>query len=195
MILQASVLGFWLLNARLPWQGRARVFLGDAGAFSVGLMLLWANDFRAVFWVAVIPGLLTAGAGVREFARDPEQRASIVRAILADPAYAGSFPNADKAAGLAIAAIFSDEKENVSATIRELPQVLEAVDQMGIRCKPMETSYFLGRETLIASRRKHGMAVWREQLFAVMSRNARAASSFFHLPPNRVVELGAQIEL
>ena len=58
----------------------------------------------------------------------------------------------------------------------------------------METSYFLGRETLIASKNP-GMAIWREQLFAVMSRNARSATSFFGLPPNRVVELGAQIEL
>lgn len=58
----------------------------------------------------------------------------------------------------------------------------------------METSYFLGRETLIASR-KPGMALWREKLFALMSRNARTATSFFNLPPNRVVELGAQIEL
>jgi KUP system potassium uptake protein len=39
------------------------------------------------------------------------------------------------------------------------------------------------------------MAVWRERLFSVMSQNARSASSFFRLPPNRVVELGAQIEL
>jgi KUP system potassium uptake protein len=58
----------------------------------------------------------------------------------------------------------------------------------------METTYFLGRETLIATRRK-GMALWREHLFAVMSRNARPATTFFRLPPNRVVELGAQVEL
>jgi len=58
----------------------------------------------------------------------------------------------------------------------------------------MRTSYFLGRETLIPSK-KPGMAMWREHLFAVMTRNARTATSFFGLPPNRVVELGAQIEL
>ena len=39
------------------------------------------------------------------------------------------------------------------------------------------------------------MAVWRENLFALMSKNARTATSFYHLPPNRVVELGAQIEI
>jgi KUP system potassium uptake protein len=59
---------------------------------------------------------------------------------------------------------------------------------------PLETTYFLGRETLIASKRP-GMALWREELFARMSRNERTATSFFHLPPNRVVELGEQIEL
>jgi KUP system potassium uptake protein len=58
----------------------------------------------------------------------------------------------------------------------------------------MTTSYFLGRETLIITKQP-GMAIWREKLFSVMTRNARPASTFFSLPPNRVVELGAQIEL
>jgi KUP system potassium uptake protein len=58
----------------------------------------------------------------------------------------------------------------------------------------METTYFLGRETLLATRHP-GMALWREHLFALMSRNARPATTFFKLPPNRVVELGAQVEL
>ncbi|HVH11967.1 MAG TPA: potassium transporter Kup [Longimicrobium sp.] len=76
----------------------------------------------------------------------------------------------------------------------DIPSALARVKRKGLSFKPMETSYFLGRETLIASK-KRGMAIWREQLFAVMSRNARSATSFFALPPNRVVELGAQIEL
>jgi KUP system potassium uptake protein len=63
----------------------------------------------------------------------------------------------------------------------------------GLVLKPMMTSYFLGRETIIATKNP-GMAVWRERLFAAMAQNARPASAFFHLPPNRVVELGAQIE-
>ncbi|HEV7589261.1 MAG TPA: hypothetical protein VGO40_14190, partial [Longimicrobium sp.] len=64
----------------------------------------------------------------------------------------------------------------------------------GLELKPGRTSYFLGRETLIPTRNT-GIAYWREQLFSVMSRNARTATSFFGLPPNRVVELGAQIQL
>lgn len=76
----------------------------------------------------------------------------------------------------------------------DIPLGLEQARTHGLVFKPMETSYFLGRETLIASKNP-GMALWREHLFSVMSRNARSATSFFGLPPNRVVELGAQIEL
>ena len=50
------------------------------------------------------------------------------------------------------------------------------------------------RRTLIATARP-GMAIWRERLFAFLSRNARPATQFFNLPPNRVVEMGAQVEL
>jgi len=77
----------------------------------------------------------------------------------------------------------------------DVPKALAAIRRDDLEFRPMETTYFLGRETLIASRRRRGMAVWREKLFALMSRNARNAASFFRLPPNRVVELGAQIEL
>lgn len=79
-----------------------------------------------------------------------------------------------------------------------IPQVLEVVDQMGIRAKPMETSYFLGRERLIpvANRATDRVKLsrWRKVVFALMSRNARGATAFFGIPPNRVVELGTQIE-
>jgi len=76
----------------------------------------------------------------------------------------------------------------------DVPAALQTLGHPGLPFRPMETTYFLGRETLIAT--KHpGMALWRERLFAVMSRNARPATTFFRLPPNRVVELGAQVEL
>jgi KUP system potassium uptake protein len=58
----------------------------------------------------------------------------------------------------------------------------------------METSFFVSRETLIPSVRP-GMARWRERLFSSMSKNAVKASDFFHVPTNRVVELGTQVEL
>jgi KUP system potassium uptake protein len=57
-----------------------------------------------------------------------------------------------------------------------------------------DTSFYLGRETLLPTGQT-GMATWRKRVFIVMSRNAATASSFFGLPPNRVVELGAQVQL
>ena len=57
-----------------------------------------------------------------------------------------------------------------------------------------ETTFFLGRETLIPTPRP-GMAIWREKLFVAMARNASRAMDFFRIPPDRVVELGTQVEL
>jgi KUP system potassium uptake protein len=76
----------------------------------------------------------------------------------------------------------------------DVPGALAGVKVEGLDLSPGRTSYFLGRETLIPSNER-GMAPWREKLFALMSRNARPATAFFSLPPNRVVELGAQIRL
>lgn len=79
----------------------------------------------------------------------------------------------------------------------QTPNVLELMDvcaEKGLETRETDTSYFLGRETLIITTKK-GMARWRKMLFAVMSRNARPANAFFQIPPNRVVELGSQIEL
>jgi KUP system potassium uptake protein len=76
----------------------------------------------------------------------------------------------------------------------DVPELLTKVDQPGLSFPPGDTSFFLGKETIFATKRP-GMAVWRERLFSFMSRNARSATLFFNLPPNRVVELGAQIEL
>jgi KUP system potassium uptake protein len=77
----------------------------------------------------------------------------------------------------------------------DVPAAMTSIRHEDLEFKPMSISYFLGRETLIASNRKGGMARWREKLFAAMAQNARSASSFFKLPPNQVVELGAQIEI
>ncbi len=77
----------------------------------------------------------------------------------------------------------------------DVPALLESIaKQRRLRIEPMDTTYFLGRETLIVTGRRSGMARWREMIFASMMRNAEGAARFFHLPPNRVVELGAQIE-
>jgi KUP system potassium uptake protein len=74
-----------------------------------------------------------------------------------------------------------------------IPELLAMCVDKGIRARPMETSYYLGREMLIPTGTSR-MARWRKRLFVVMSRNAQSAARFFGLPSNRVVELGAQIE-
>ena len=79
--------------------------------------------------------------------------------------------------------------------VADIPALLERVSKKHrIAIPAMDTTYFLGRETLIVTSRESGMATWREKLFASMMRNAESAARFFRLPPNRVVELGAQIE-
>ncbi len=94
----------------------------------------------------------------------------------------------------------------------ESPDIPRALADLGkssgngrpVAIKALETSFFLGRETLIATRNTPAqvstpdtigrMSTWRKRLFILMTRNARSATAFFGLPPNRVVELGAQIQ-
>lgn len=65
----------------------------------------------------------------------------------------------------------------------------------GLELEPMRTTYFLGRESIMATARPGVMACWRKRFFALMARNAQQATAYFHLPPNRVVEMGILVEL
>jgi KUP system potassium uptake protein len=76
----------------------------------------------------------------------------------------------------------------------DVPAVLMRTGGCGDKFKMMDTSFFLARQTLLASD-KPGMSLWREKLFAWMLRNAESAMEFFRLPTNRVVELGSQVEI
>ena len=76
----------------------------------------------------------------------------------------------------------------------DVPAALKGVTTCGAPFEMMKTSFFLSRQTLIASE-KPGMWIWREKLFAWMLRNAASAMEFFRLPTNRVVELGSQVEI
>jgi KUP system potassium uptake protein len=76
----------------------------------------------------------------------------------------------------------------------DVPAALESVKQTGPRFDPMRTTYFIGRETILATR-KIGFSSWRGSLFAWMTRNAGDVTSYFCLPPNGVVELGARVEV
>ena len=86
----------------------------------------------------------------------------------------------------------------ISYGFAETPDVPQALmgscDQGGVYFDPMETTYFASRETVVA-RRQGGMPIWRDKLFAAMHRNAAPATGFFRIPGNRLVELGAQVEI
>jgi KUP system potassium uptake protein len=76
----------------------------------------------------------------------------------------------------------------------DVPAALAKVKETGLRFEAMRTTYFIGRETILATR-KLGLSAWRGSLFAWMTRNAGDATSYFCLPPNGVVELGARVEV
>jgi KUP system potassium uptake protein len=76
----------------------------------------------------------------------------------------------------------------------DVPRMLALCGDVGVKTQPMTTTYYLGRETLLTSG-KAKVARWRKLLFSFLSRNARPPTAFFNLPANRVVELGAQIEV
>jgi KUP system potassium uptake protein len=76
----------------------------------------------------------------------------------------------------------------------DIPVLLEVCGKRGLEFDMMDTSFFVSRETLIPSV-AHGMALWRERLFVALAKMAVKATDFFHVPTNRVVELGTQVEL
>ncbi|MFN3748662.1 MAG: potassium transporter Kup [Sphingorhabdus sp.] len=77
----------------------------------------------------------------------------------------------------------------------DIPRDLVPIAKAGIPLDPMRTSYFLGRQKLIAAREVAGMSLWREHLFAWMLKLSESAMDFYKLPANRVVELGSQMRI
>jgi KUP system potassium uptake protein len=77
----------------------------------------------------------------------------------------------------------------------DIPRDLAQIDTCGEPFNMMSTSFFLGRQKLISSKRHAGMALWREKLFAWMLKSSESAMEFFKLPTNRVVELGSQLQI
>ncbi len=75
----------------------------------------------------------------------------------------------------------------------DVPALLRACADYDLHFDPMQTSYFLGRETIIPTSRN--LPIWRSKLFSIMSRNAESAVAYYNIPPSRVVEFGIQIEL
>ncbi len=76
----------------------------------------------------------------------------------------------------------------------DVPAIMALCEAQGLKFEMMETSFFIARQTVISSPGA-GMAPWREHLFVAMSRNARAAADYYQIPPNRVIELGTQVEI
>ncbi|MCE3607734.1 potassium transporter Kup [Massilia sp. P8910] len=76
----------------------------------------------------------------------------------------------------------------------DIPKVLLQCEAQGLPFEMMETSFFIARQTVISAP-GGGMAPWREHLFVTMSRNARGAADYYQIPPNRVIELGTQVEI
>lgn len=76
----------------------------------------------------------------------------------------------------------------------DIPNALELCAPFGLTFEPLDTSYFISRQTIISSPGS-GMAAWREGLFVTMSRNARDAADYYQIPSNRVIEVGAQVEI
>ncbi len=76
----------------------------------------------------------------------------------------------------------------------DVPEALQLLEGRGVPLDPMDTSYFLSRDSVIPTIGE-GMAMWREKLFATMHRNAAAAADFLNLPTNRIVELGSKVEI
>ena len=75
-----------------------------------------------------------------------------------------------------------------------VPEILEVAQDRGLEVDLNTTSFYLGRETLLTSGETK-MASWRKSLFAFLSRNAWNVSTYFGIPPGRVIELGAQVEV
>jgi KUP system potassium uptake protein len=92
----------------------------------------------------------------------------------------------------------------------DVPEILYRLRQTGLKAKQNDTTFYLGRERVIVSDKRRGtragtrratadmdvpsMSRWRKKLFVFLQRNAKSATEFFGIPPNRVVELGAQVE-
>ena len=75
----------------------------------------------------------------------------------------------------------------------DIPRMLRACAEKRLACDPARASYFLGRETIVPTRKN--LPIWQANFFALLSRSSQSAMEFFNLPPNRVIELGAQIEV
>ncbi len=76
-----------------------------------------------------------------------------------------------------------------------VPEALRSTEHSEVELNPYLVTYYVGRRTLIPTEQVPGMAIWREKLFAFMSRNAASTTAFYKLPTDRVIELGTRVEI
>ena len=76
----------------------------------------------------------------------------------------------------------------------DVPRALAACRKLGIKFDIMNTSFFLGRRSVVVSS-KSAMPLWQDKLFIALTKNAAETAGFFHLPPGRVVEMGSQVSV
>lgn len=76
-----------------------------------------------------------------------------------------------------------------------VPRVLALCRGQGLVIDEAQVSYYLGRETIVVSEKQGALPRWRKHIYALLQRNSSSATSYFGLPPNRVVELGSQVEI
>jgi hypothetical protein len=90
--------------------------------------------------------------------------------------------------------IHVDEDAALAAALAERPEILASASHGDLELDTYSTSFYLGRETLLGTGTAK-MASWRKGLFAFLSRNSWNVPTYFGIPPNRVVELGSQVEI
>lgn len=95
-------------------------------------------------------------------------------------------------AGLAARIHRPERGQSVLGGGHHIPHALDLCAAQGLQIEPCETSYFLSRETVVPTPRP-GMALWREHLFALMSRNAATIAEFLRSPSSSVIELGTRV--
>jgi KUP system potassium uptake protein len=77
----------------------------------------------------------------------------------------------------------------------DVPMALAECKRFGLQIEPLACTYYIGRQTLISSSKKGGMAIWAKRLFALMQRNATPTTAFYRIPPGCVIEIGFQVQI
>ena len=163
--------------------------MGDIPALAAGF---WRERFTAVFMASTNKGVPSALLHNIKHNKVLHERVVVLTVAIADVPFvdpANRIETAELGEGFYRVILHYGFMEETN-----VPAALKDVEICGGKFDMMHTSFFLSRQTLLSSD-KPGMAIWRERLFSWLMRNAATPMVFFHLPTNRVVELGSQLEI